>query len=639
MKKFEKFNLEKNPNLHLEYGKRKKGDTEKHYVEEVLMTSTEKNGASKQHIINTVKKIQNVAKEKNSQYNFMVSIKYGSGIDGWRSGKIFSLDDEPELFNVDEYVDSTGQNKHKNIDLNQKTFSRVVIYKIPTTKKGGCTKNAHNDCLYYCIKEAIGQDNININLNTPKRLKSNLKLDRNDKIDIELMPEVEKLMSLNINVSGEHTYLSSGEYQRTMNIILQDGHYTLDTSKRVKKCLIKPTNKAVGFYRIITNLETKKKTIEIITNSTNETFDFTPGFILEYQSKNNLYLMKDRKNKDATLQDNFKQYQDSAKNLKQHTKGFIDLYKYPQPNKCALYLFHVLSKAVEEPEEISALETTFLMKSSQGALLYSDDGEYKDAVCIDQNSMYAYYMSNDKFSVPTGQGDLQTMTDDEFNNLKYYPVGIYRCIITSTNKDLNRLFRFNKTNYYTHYDLTLAKLLKFDIKIIDNSGANCMMYDSKNRIQGSKMYGSTIDYLYKIKKETNDPYVKKIISSLWGACGEILKYKTSVKYSEECCIEKNIIDIHKYHDGLKIITVDYEKYYKTNYARVGTFLTSFCRLNIAKTILSTVKEITNVKRIHTDGFIIVNEEYKHLLGSEIGKFKIEHSGDCIINNVNDIKWN
>jgi hypothetical protein len=278
------------------------------------------------------------------------------------------------------------------------------------------------------------------------------------------------------------------------------------------------------------------------------------------------------------------------------------------------------------------------MKSSQGALIYSDDGEYKDAVCIDQNSMYAYYMSNDKFLIPTGQGEIKTLSDDEFNAFKFYPVGIYRCAIASTNQAFNRLFRFNKNNCYTHNDLTLAKLLKFDIKIIVDSGANCMIYDSKNRIQGSKMYGSTIDYLYKIKKETNDPYAKKIISSLWGACGEILKYKTSVKYSEECCVDKAIIDIHKYDDGLKVITTDYEKYYKTNYARLGTFLTSFCRLNIAKTILSTVKEITNVIRIHTDSFTVINEEYKHLLGSEIGKFKIEHSGDCIIRNVNNIEW-
>jgi hypothetical protein len=630
MKKFEKFNLERNPNLHLKYGK------EKNLVEEILMTSTEKNGATKEHIKNTIKKLQKVAKDKNSPYNFIVSLKYDGG---WRSGKIFDLDSEPELFNVEEYVDNTGQNKHKNINLNQKYFKQVSIFKIPTTKKGGCTRNAKNDCLFYCIKEAIGQDNINIKLNSPKRLKCKLGLNRNDKIDIDSIPAVENLMSLNINISGEHIYLSSGEHQRTMNIILQDGHFTIDTTKKVKKCLVRPTGKEVAFFRIITNKETKKKSIQIISNSINETYDYTPGFILEYQSNNNVYLIKDKKNSDITLEESFKQYQDSAKNLKQHTKGFIDLSKYPDPSRCALYLFHNLSKGVEEPEDITALETTFLMKSSQGALIYSDDGEYKDAVCIDQNSMYAYYMSNDKFLIPTGQGEIKTLSDDEFNNFKFFPVGIYRCVITSTNKDLNRLFRFNKTNYYTHYDLTLAKLLKFDIKIIVDSGANCIIYDSKNRIQGSKMYGSTIDYLYKIKKETNDPYVKKIISSLWGACGEILKYKTSVKYTgEEHCIDRAIIDIHKYDDGLKVITTDYEKYYKTNYARLGTFLTSFCRLNIAKTILSTVKEITNVKRIHTDGFIIVGEEYKQLLGSEIGKFKVERSGDCIIRNANDIEW-
>ena len=111
-----------------------------------------------------------------------------------------------------------------------------------------------------------------------------------------------------------------------------------------------------------------------------------------------------------------------------------------------------------------------------------------------------------------------------------------------------------------------------------------------------------------------------------------------MNYDNETHIDKSIIDIHKYDDCIKVISVDYEKYFKTNYARVGTFLTSFCRLNLAKTILSTVKDITNVKRIHTDSFTTINEEYKHLLGSEIGKFKIEHSGDCIIKNVNDIKW-
>jgi hypothetical protein len=274
----------------------------------------------------------------------------------------------------------------------------------------------------------------------------------------------------------------------------------------------------------------------------------------------------------------------------------------------------------------------------QGGLVYSDNGEHKDAICIDQNSMYGYYMSNDKFLLPTGEGELKNMTEDEFNNLKFYPVGIYRCVITSTNNEFNKLFRFNKTNYYTYNDLNLAKQLKFDIKIITDSGYNALIYDSMTRIQGSKIYGSLIEYLYKLKRDTKDAYVKKIMSSLWGSQCEILKYTTKVNYDIETHIEKSIIDIHKYDDAVKVISVDYEKYYKTNYARVGTFLTSFCRLNLAKTILSTVKDINNVKRIFTDSFTIVNEEYKHLLGSEIGKFKVEHSGDCIIRDAINVEW-
>ena len=52
MKKFEKFNLERNQNLHLKYGK------EKDLVEEILMTSNEANGATKEHIRKTIKKLR-----------------------------------------------------------------------------------------------------------------------------------------------------------------------------------------------------------------------------------------------------------------------------------------------------------------------------------------------------------------------------------------------------------------------------------------------------------------------------------------------------------------------------------------------------------------------------------------------------
>lgn len=633
MNKLNGFVLEKNPRLHMTYGKKEN----KKFIEEIIFTYKKKpQGATKDDIIQTIKKIQKQAQAKQSEYNhYIVSLKYDNG---WRSGKMFSIyDDKPNLFDVDEYIDNTGQNKYHNINLNQKYFKAFSIYKIPIPVKGGCTKNKHNDCLFYCIKDVIGLENINVKMNTPTKLKSNLKLKRDDKISINLIPQVEVLMSLNISVSGENTYLSNGNYSRTVNIIMQDEHYTVDTSKKIKKCLVKPTSKPVVFFRIHKDKETKAKTIQIVSNDKNETFHYTADFIMEYKKNNNVYMIKD-KNNSLQLDESFKQYQESAKFLKEHTKGFIDLYKYPEPSVCALYLLHCFSKAVEEPEEITSIETTFIKNSFQGGLMYSDDGEYENATCIDQNSMYAFYMSSDKFLIPTSQGELKNMTEDEFNNLKFFPVGIYRCIIESTNIDLNRLFRFNKTNYYTYNDLNLAKVLKFNIKIITGNGYNALIYNSLSRIQGSKMYKSLIDYLYKLKLETKDKYIKKIISSSWGSQCEILKYTTKVNYDNEIHIDKSIIDIHKYEDAVKVICADYEKYFKTNYARLGTFLTSFCRLNLAKTILSTVKNINNIKRIHTDSFTTVNEEYEHLLGSEIGKFKIEHIGNCKIQNVCNVEW-
>jgi len=434
--------------------------------------------------------------------------------------------------------------------------------------------------------------------------------------------------------------LSNNTYPRTMNIVLSNEHYELDKKEKVKKCLVKPTNNEVAFFRLIKN-EDKTFKIHIVSNSKNELHDYkrTDMFFDKYKIDNpNMYFIKDR-NVKITIEESHKQYQEACKFLKEQTKNFIDLDKYPDVSRCAQYIFHCLSKGVVEPEKIASLESTFLINSFQGGLMYSNNGEYKDAVCIDQNSMYSYYMSSDKFMVPFKEGEYKYMTEEEFNNLKCVPFGIYRCIVTSTYIDLNKFFRFNKNNYYTHYDLTLAKQLKFTINIIINDGMNCLIYDSKKRIQGSKMYGSTINYLYQIKSETKDKYSKKLMSSLWGAHCEKIIQKQYINNDSSCVIENSIIDIHKYEDGnIKVITCDYQNRFKTNYGRVGTFLTSYCRLKIAETMLNNFKP-EHILRVHTDGFIVVNEpEYNHLLGDNIGMFKIEHKGDVIIKNVNGIKW-
>ena len=97
--KFNKFNLESKADVKLTYGKSKSR------IEEVIMTSTEKDGATKNHIIDTIKKIQKIAIDKGSDYKMMIALKYDGG---WRSGQMFNLTETPLLFDIEDYVD----NKH-----------------------------------------------------------------------------------------------------------------------------------------------------------------------------------------------------------------------------------------------------------------------------------------------------------------------------------------------------------------------------------------------------------------------------------------------------------------------------------------------------------------------------------------------
>jgi len=83
-----------------------------------------------------------------------------------------------------------------------------------------------------------------------------------------------------------------------------------------------------------------------------------------------------------------------------------------------------------------------------------------------------------------------------------------------------------------------------------------------------------------------------------------------------------------------------DKIYKTDYARVGPFLTAFSRMLLVRQMLPFAKHI---QRIHTDSFLldcdmIVDKTIK--LSNKLGEWKIEQrkSGNKIrIHNVNKIE--
>ena len=225
---------------------------------------------------------------------------------------------------------------------------------------------------------------------------------------------------------------------------------------------------------------------------------------------------------------------------------------------------------------------------------------------------------------------------------KFAPFGIYRCIIfKDLNNIKNKLFRFNPSNKYTHHDINNAIKLGFKVEIIQDGEVNHLNYDGESRIAGDKLFKPIIDYLFTLKKKC--PYVKKLISCLWGTCMERNYNKTIIDNNAEEDIEipdgEKIISIERYNEHFKIKSIPFKQLFQSNWARVGCFLTSYVRFKMQEFIVDNFK-LENVIRIHTDGVIVKNEVIKpDYLGVDLGKFKIEKEGNVVINNSVDIKWN
>jgi hypothetical protein len=88
-------------------------------------------------------------------------------------------------------------------------------------------------------------------------------------------------------------------------------------------------------------------------------------------------------------------------------------------------------------------------------------------------------------------------------------------------------------------------------------------------------------------------------------------------------------------DGTLVTYVKKGYHFKSNYARLGPFLTAFVRKQMITAILP-IKE--HVFRCHTDS-ILADQKITHLkLGTELGQWKVEHEGACTIHNGCKVVW-
>ena len=459
-----------------------------------------KGGFTREDIIDLVRTEKEKFKGLNMQMMISLDLKRG-----WRSNKQFNISD------------NTIVNGEYDDDWN--SVPQFVVYMWEGFKDSGGEDNNHNDCLYNCMLKSINHSNIKDSYNQAWKLKKRLGLQRDDKISINLIPKLENGLHVNINVTGDHYYVSSNKYSRTMNLKLSKEHYSL-IAKSDKTFLkgVSYKSQSLSIYKCVKD-DITNEYVYTIYDGNNERIVCAHDF---YEIKNSfgneaLFIADDPK---LSLEESYRIQMDNFKQIYDATNGVID---YSKTSGCHIKtikkLFHNMTNSVEEPEDISELEELYLMKAFKGGLIYSKAAELNNAICIDKNSAYPSSLNTTSFTIPLKAGKFSELL--ELPDIIQY--GIYRCKITKIDDiNANIMFMFNKENYYTHIDINNARLLKLNIVLIVDGQANALIYAS--RISSTQVFRPIIKYLYDLK-EKKVPCAKHLLNSLWG----MLCQKNSLK--------------------------------------------------------------------------------------------------------------
>ena len=546
---------------------------------------------------------------------------------GWRNGHMRNFGDEPDLYNPDEYGESLSGN-----------FKQTAIYFVETgnrpSKKGGASNDKLNNCLWEVLDRFLNSKNP---FKEPYDLKKYLKVSITAPIDIADIPKIERaLKTFKINVSGDHTYTSPiTSSLKAINIKLINGHYSVDdtqakeNAKFNKKMIHTHATRAI-MHNKFNGMAYDGKKLYKLSNA--EYYKKHADFII-IQSDYKLKL---------TLKEEYEQFVHDADILIKETDGIINLYKTGDTNTTILNLFDRYTKHIPNADHIGQVEADWISESSTGALTfgipYVGPG-YK----YDFKSNYPSIMkSSQTFAIKAGE--FQLINDKEFRESDaYFKYGIFRCVVIRSNDySIDKLFRFNNKNKYTHIDLNNAKLLGLQIQLIEDGDVNFLHYSRDKLLSGNELFGEYVDLLFKLKQSKVRlpdgsceacpvPRAKTYLNNLWGLLSQTDKIKTRVDHEDGGVIKNmdsdgKLMGLKPYDDKETIIqTINKSKRYIRGFARIKPFILARARALLAKTILP-FKD--TVYRCMTDSFIC-SEEPNVKLGNDLGDLVLEYKATKI----------
>jgi hypothetical protein len=523
-----------------------------------------------------------------------------------------------------------------------KDFKQVKYYiNIDNRRNRRVGKDYNNDCLYNCLNKVIPSLNP---FKSPDELKRFFKVELSEMVElsdenIKLLDNKLKNVNIGLNITGDIIYTSPHNLNRNVYLKVSNNHINVNHNANSKAPIISFKERKI-----------------IIQDKTNK-LGYNPDFGGEFEITNDFlhdvlkfktdYIFVERTNERIpdesnppqkrfkTNEEEYNDYIKIADDLKRETNGRINLYKTGSIRNTALSLFDELTKHLN-PEELLEDEAIWITESTKGALIFND--KYEGTVYkYDVKSRYPSILESLNILVPLKRGEFKILTKEEFNNLKFFPHGIFRCIITpSDNYKINRLFRFNVYNKYTTHDLNCAKELGLKIELIEDSTVNCLLYPSgKSCIKSVNVFKPYCEYLYPLK-EKGIKGAKLLLNILSGCIGELNK-KTI--YVDELADEPIEID-----ENLKIISqkpsvhnenetivkvIDPDNYFKSKFARFKPFMLAKARQLHALDILPNIDYVV---KCHTDSIIsTIDLSDKLDIGNKIGQYNYEGKFDVIIN--------
>jgi hypothetical protein len=141
--------------------------------------------------------------------------------------------------------------------------------------------------------------------------------------------------------------------------------------------------------------------------------------------------------------------------------------------------------------------------------------------------------------------------------------------------------------------------------------------------------------LYELK--TKSKLAKKILNAIWGALSQRNKIKTTTKREVSLSKGELVIDIKEMGEDLyKVAYLKCGKFFKHAYARIGCFLTSAVRKQMADIIYYDREQ---VYKCHTDSILSDKKLDKLLVGESLGDFVLEKEGKCHIHHSSKkVEW-